>query len=91
MISSNPVRDPRTLPTRSWWTNDSDIRDFCSGLGCTVTGSENLLDQLSAPRKLSRPVARQDSDDAGPANLSTVKKATRTPSEAASQPARYRF
>jgi len=32
-------------------TNDADIRDFCAGLGCTVTGSENLLGQLTSPRK----------------------------------------
>lgn len=39
-------------------TNDADIRAFCQGVGCTVTSSENLLAQLSSPRRLA--AARRD-------------------------------
>jgi predicted RNA-binding protein with PIN domain len=41
-------------------TNDADIRQFCSALGCSVTGSQNLLDQLGSPWKRRGQRPRED-------------------------------
>ena len=73
-------------------TNDSDIRDYCRLLGCTVTGSENLLEQVALPRKLRRPRTAGPADDYSPATLSTSKKGNpkRRP-KASRKPADYRF
>lgn len=54
-------------------TNDTDIRDFCASLGCTVTGSENLLTQISLPRKL-RPVPTEERTDSEPPPTSGTQK-----------------
>jgi uncharacterized protein len=53
-------------------TNDSDIRQFCEALGCTVTGAENLLGQLGSPRKMRR--TGQKDDDYGGTSSGTPKK-----------------
>jgi len=68
------ARDPATIVVV---TNDGDIRDYCRGLGCAITGSENLLEQLTAPKKLLRARRMAEAPDDGvaePARLSTVRK-----------------
>lgn len=49
--------DPRSIVVV---TNDLDIKRFCEGLGCTVTGSQNLVEQIAAPRRLK--VARETAE-----------------------------
>lgn len=55
-------------------TNDRDVAGVCAGYGCTVTRSENLLEQLSTPRKMPRKARGSDGDDYAHPTLSTVKK-----------------
>lgn len=54
-------------------TNDSDIRNFCSGLGCVVTSSQNLLVQLTSPHKARRPKPDFEPDQANTANDTSKK------------------
>jgi predicted RNA-binding protein with PIN domain len=88
------ARDPQSVVVV---TNDRDIRDYCSLLGCTITGSENLLDQVALPPKI-KPNRRPAPDNAGEAaepraTLSTVKKGNskRLPKKLRRPPTDYRF
>ena len=74
-------------------TDDADIRDHCRRHGCSVTGSQNLLDQLTLPGKLRRPRPVPDTDFSGAPNPSGTKRgnARRLPKRARRPPSDYRF
>jgi predicted RNA-binding protein with PIN domain len=72
-------------------TNDNDIRSYCEGLGCTVSRSENMLEQLPGQkRRTSRP--RQHDEEDGNAVTGTKKKGNpRKLSKRARRDHDYRF
>lgn len=69
-MAAQQTRNPNSVVVV---TNDSDIKTFCAGLGCSVTGSENLLGQLRSPHKVQRATHDDDNVYVGQVNGTSKK------------------